>query len=129
MCQWAATNLCSAQCEEPARGESIHWYQDRKIWLCKDAERISYSPEAWSPCRNYKGKHGQEDVDSGSTRNIQCPVCKTCQEAEREYSRAALDAQAVYDRAMAAAAAKRSRAIDNSTMFVTYVSRKHHRHS
>jgi hypothetical protein len=120
MCQWAATNLCSAQCNEIAKGLQAHSYQDRKIWTCKRAVYIS--PGEWRPCSVITGKHGREEVDYGSTRNIPCPVCRVCQDAEREYHRAVSEAQAVYDATVAAADARRTRKIDNSTMFVTYVS-------
>jgi hypothetical protein len=128
MCQWAATNLCSAQCEEIAKGYPAHSYQDRKIWTCRDAVKVSSYPEEWRACRDFTGKHGREEVDIGSTRNIPCPVCRICQDAEREYNRTVLDAQAAYDRALAAAEARRSRRIAGSTMFTSYVSRKHTRY-
>jgi hypothetical protein len=121
MCQWAATNLCSAQCEETAKGLEAHQYQDRKIWLCEDAIKIS---DEWRACSDFTGKHGRNQVDIGSTRNIPCPVCWTCRDAEREYNRAIDEARARYNAAVAMAEARKERRIDGSTMFTTYVSRK-----
>jgi hypothetical protein len=121
MCQWAATNLCSALCEETAKGLEAHRYQDRKIWLCKNATKIL---DEWRACSDFTGKDGRNQVDIGSTRNIPCPVCLTCWDAEREYNRAIDEARARYNAAVAMAEARKERRIDGSTMFTTYVSRK-----
>jgi hypothetical protein len=120
MCQWAATELSSAQCEERAKGYEAHKYQDRKLWLCEDAKKIS---DEWRPCSNISGKHGRNQVDIGSTRNIPCPVCRTVRDAESEYNRAMDEALARYNAAAGMAEARKDRKIEGSTMFTTYVSR------
>lgn len=108
MCKWSATLLTTSQCKDFYKPSGPHQYQEREIWPCRHAKKISSGK--WEPCENYIGKDGGI-VRQSTLEYAECPVCRAMEEANEAYLETLRAAEDRYRRAM-----------EKSTVFTRFVS-------